>query len=259
MNEKNIRLVKSDTQARRITFQDVKEGGYTTPTQVVVLNVDNPFGTKKNGTVRYQNTLDLDHPEYLVIPTAGQISDGIEFTVDSYTLGVTKEDQGYYSFRDGVLNVNYYVSDDTLEVTGVKDTNWLIGSGFEPILEKYDSVIIGKEVYQIMKGFNYPSNAGTVIYLDRDLTEDVSEVHVAERSNLKVLNNTVTKTTIARGACIMADPLYRNNGILEKQNGVFKVIRNNEASRILFEREDYAEADRLLTENVEIGKFLNLI
>lgn len=259
MNEKNIKLVKSDTQARRITFQDVKEGGYTTLAQVVVLTIDNPFVTKKDGVVRYQNTFDPEHPEYLVIPTAQQIAEGIVFTVDSYILGVTKEDQGYYSFRDGVLNVNYYVSDDTLEVTGVKGTNWLIGSGFEPYLEKYDSVIIGTEVYQIMKGLNYPSNAGTVIYLDRDLTADVTEVYVAERSNLKVLNNTLTKTVIARGACIMADPLYRNNGILEKQNGVLKVMRNNEASRILFEREDYAEADRLLRENVEIGRFLNLI
>ena len=113
MNEKNIKLVSSDTQARRITFQDVKEGGYTTPTQVVVLTIDNPFGTKKDGVVRYQNTLDSDHPEYLIIPTSQQISEGIVFTVDSYTLGVTDETQGYYSFRDGVLNVNYYVSDDT--------------------------------------------------------------------------------------------------------------------------------------------------
>ena len=259
MENNSLKLIGTDTYARKITFQDVKQGGYSTPLIAVLITIDNAFGTGKNGVTRYQNKVDLDHPKYLILPTATDIGLGKAFTVDSYTLGVTDITQGYYGFREGVLNVNYYASDLQIQVRGVKGTNWLIGAGFDDIVSKYDSVIIDQEVYQIMKGAEYPTNAGTVLHLDRDLHRDTDKVLCAERSNLKVLNNETTKVIIARGACIMADPLYRNNGILEKQNGVLKVIRNKIASQILFDRHDYTKADKLLRENVEIGRFLNLI
>lgn len=259
MENNNLKIINADVIARRITFQDVKEGGYTTPLIAVLVTIDNAFGTGKDGITRYQNVPDPNHPEYLISPSAQNIGLGQVFTVDSYTQGVTDITQGYYEFKEGVLNINYYTSDLQKQVEAVKGTNWLIGTGFDDLVEKYDSVIIDTQVYQIMKGLDYSTNGGTVIYLDRDLHRDVDDVLFAERSNLKALNNEVTKTIIARGASILADPLYRNSGSLERQNGVLKVIRNNIASQILFDRYDYAEANKLLLENLEIGRFLNLI
>ena len=256
MSKDNLRLVSSNNLARQISLQLNPEEPYTTPVTTVVLRVDNPFDTKKNGVVKYVNTFDPNHPEWLVIPTASQIGDGKVFLIDSNKLGITGYDESYLSFRDGVLNLNLYVGLQTVSVTGDKDTNWLIGTGLETLLQNYDSVIIGSETYELRK--DLPTNGGTVVYLDRYLEEDVTSVTFAERNNLKVFNDFKSKCIIAKSSALLGTDLYPNR-TSDKEQAVLKVIRNKMAASILFEQEDYKGAERLLLENIEIGNHLRVL
>lgn len=251
----NLKLISSDVNTRQMTLQDTSVG-YTSPALCILLVIDNAFGTNKDGVVRYQNTFDPTHPEYLVIPKAVDIGNGTTFTVDSYKLGITESTQGYLSYREGVLNLNYYVGLEVVTASGTKGESWLVGTGFDPIIENYDSVIIGKEVYQILK--DRPSNAGTVMYLDKSLSQDVTEVTVAERSNLKIRNNFQTKKAIAKVACILTDSNYFRPSVSEKSNRVMKLIVNDTASKILFENEDYIGSEKLLNENILIIQSLGI-
>lgn len=161
MNTDNLRLVGHNKMARQITLQLNKEGGYSRPVSEVVLKINDPFSVNKTGTLKHVNELDPNHPEWLIVPTAQEIADGKVFTVDSYKLGVTDANSGMNSFRDGVLNLNLYVGLQTVSVTGVGGTDYLIGTGLNLLLEAYDSVIIGQEVYQLRK--DMPTNGGTVV------------------------------------------------------------------------------------------------
>src|SRR5690606_36750273 len=97
----------------------------------------------------------------------------------------------------------------------------------------YDSVPIGDEVHTIDKSKD--TNTGTVLYLDKDLSEGISEMTVAMRESTKVLSNLRTKKIIAKSAHILCNdyPSSRYR-VLEKENGVLKVIKNKLASEVFF-------------------------
>lgn len=252
-----LKFVKSDPMSRQLTLQWVKpDGSPIINASVAVLAIDKPFPKGGDGSVRYQNTLNPSHPEYLIDPKAIDIGGGKVFEVDSYKLGITKVDEPYYSWRDGVINVNIYVGGDNITVTGLKDTNYLVGTGLQPILENYDSVIVGKDVYQLDKSKS--TNAGTILFLTSDLKEDVSSVTVAVKDNLKLYNDFRTRCAIAQVAQVLTDTNYYRPSVNEKSQAVLKLITNKQASKILFDQESYLEADRLLQENIDIIKFLQL-
>src|SRR5690606_18191019 len=138
MSKDNLRLVSSNNLARQISLQLNPEEPYTTPVTTVVLRVDNPFDTKKDGVVKYVNTFDSNHPEWLVIPTASQIGDGKVFDIDSNKLGISGYNEPYVSFRDGILDINCYVGLQTVSVTGAEGADYLIGTGLNLLLETYD-------------------------------------------------------------------------------------------------------------------------
>src|SRR5690606_7156347 len=165
MNADNLRLVGHNKMARQITLQLNKEGGYSRPVSEVVLQINDPFSVNKTGTLKHVNNLNPNHPEWLIVPTAQEIADGKIFTVDSNKLGISGYNEPYLSFRDGVLNLDLYVGLQTVSVTGAEGTDYLIGTGLNLLLEAYDSVIIGQEVYQLRK--DMPTNGGTVVYLDK--------------------------------------------------------------------------------------------
>lgn len=253
----DLKLIKHDTMTRQLTFQIKPEEAYPLQASIIVLEFDNPFGTGKDGVVRYQNTFDPQHPEYLTIPKAQEIGNGKVFTVDSHKLGLSTSEQGYSTFKDGVINVDAYVGQQSISVTGVKDTNYLVGTNLTEIATSFDAVIVGTDVYKIDK--SKPTNAGTVLYLFEDLKSDVTSVTVAYRSNLKLYNNFRTKCLIGKSAHILTNDYSTHYDILEKERGVLKVIRNDIASRICFEQEDYEKAERLLKENIQIGLRLGIL
>lgn len=191
-------------------------------------------------------------------PTASQIGNGEVFETDSHSLGVTKYDQGYYSFREGIVEVDLHLGMDVVEVTGAKGDFFVIGTGLQDVFDNYDSVLIGGEVYIIDKSKD--TNAGTILYFDKDLSKDISEMTVAIRESTKVLSNMRTKKIIAKSAHILSNdyPSSRYR-VLEKENGVLKVIKNKLASEIFFERGDYSKADFMLRENVQIGNYLGVL
>lgn len=242
----NLEFIKNDTLARQISFKD-KSGGYLgrTVTQVI-LTVKNPFDTKKDGLAKWDST---------TVPTHVQIKDGKVFEVDSQKLGLTTVNESYWSFRDGVLNWNYFAGFENVAVTGAKGDNFVIGVGFIPLLEKgYDSVIINGKPYAI--DLSKPTNAGTVLYTFEPLESNATSVTFAERSNLKLRNNFRTKSAICKAAKSLVGS-FRDR-IVDKEIAVQKLIRNEMASKILFEQEDYDSSDKLLRENVQILNYLGL-
>jgi len=242
----NLKFIKSNQLARQISFQD-DSGGYLgrTVTQVL-LAVKDPFDTGKEGLAKWDST---------TIPTHTQIKDGKIFEVDSQKLGLTTVNQSYYTFKDGVLNFDYYVGFEQVAVTGAKGDNFVIGSGFIPLLEKgYDGVIINGKPYAL--DLSKPTNAGTVLYLFEDLPKDITSLTFAERSNLKLRNNHRTKCAIGKVAQVLIGG-YRDR-IVDREIAVQKLVRNEMASKILFEQEDYLASDKLLKENVEIIKWMGL-
>ena len=232
----NLKFIKSSQLARQISFQG--SGGYLgrTVTQVI-LTVKDPFDTGKDGLAKWDST---------TIPTHTQIKDGKVFEVN----------QSYYTFKDGILNFDYYVGFEQVAVTGGKGDNFVISStNLIPYLEKgYDSVIINGKPYAL--DLSKPTNAGTVLYLFEDLPEDVTSLIFAERSNLKLRNNHRTKCAIGKAAQVLIGG-YRDR-IVDREIAVQKLVRNEMASKILFEQEDYLGSDKLLKENVEIIKWMGL-
>lgn len=242
----NLELVSNDLMSRVINFRD-KSGGYTgrTVTQII-LTVKNPFGTGKDGLAKWDST---------TIPTHTQIKDGKVFSVDSQKLGLTTTAQGYLTFRDGVINFNYFVGFEDVSVTGVKGDSFVIGSGFIPLLELgYDSVIINGKPYVI--DLSKPTNAGTVLYTFEPLESDTTSLTFAERSNLKLRNNFLTKSAICVGAKALSGS-FRDR-IVDKEIALQKIIRNEMASKELFLQKDYDSSDKLLKENVQILNYLGL-
>lgn len=247
-----LRFVDIDSQSRIIKLQDV--GKYidilNTDVEAVIVEVDG-----KNH-VRYNKEFDPEHPDYIVIPNATQIVDGKAFEIDSYKLGITDENESYESFRGGVLDINYYVITGSIELEGEKGDEYLIGEDLHLIYENFDSIVAGGKIYKINK--TIPTNAGTVLYLTKPLEEDVSEVEVAYRGNLKVKNDYDTRKILAKTARVLT---YRDAtpSIWDRKEAIMKLIHNWEASKILWELEEYDEVDLILSENVEIGYYLGLI
>lgn len=241
----SLHFINADVQGRQWTFKLDPIGS---PVLKATLVVKRPF-EGMDGVQVFDDT---------TTPTASQICNGEVFEIDSNSLGFTKDDQGYYSFRDGIVEVDLHLGMDIVEVTGARGDFFVIGTGLQDVFDNYDSVLIGDKVYIIDKSKD--TNAGTVLYFDKDLTEDISEMTVAIRENTKVLSNLRTKIIIAKSAHILSNdyPSSRYR-VLEKENGVLKVIKNKLASEIFFERGDYSKADFMLRENVQIGNYLGVL
>ena len=241
----SLHFINTDVQGRKWTLKSDPIGS---PAIKATLIVKRPF-EGIDGVQVFDGTTN---------PTASQIGNGRVFETDSNKLGITKDDQGYYSFRDGIVEVDLHLGMDIVEVTGTKGDFFVIGTGLQNVFDNYDSVLIGDEVYIIDKSKD--TNAGTVLYFDKDLSEDISEMTVAIRESTKVLSNLRTKKIIAKSAHILSNdyPSSRYR-VLEKENGVLKVIKNKLASEIFFEREDYSKADFMLRENVQIGNYLGVL
>lgn len=243
----NLELVSNDLMSRVVNFRD-KSGGYTgrTVTQII-LTVNNPFGTGKDGLAKWDST---------TIPTHTQIKDGKVFSVDSQKLGLTTTDQGYLTFRDGVINFDYVVAFENVTITGVKGDTFVTSStNLIPYLEQgYDSVIINGKPYAI--DLSKPTNGGTVLYTFEPLEANTTSLTFAERSNLKLRNNFRTKQAICAGAKALSGS-FRDR-IVDKEIALQKIIRNEMASKELFLQEDYDFSDKLLKENVQILNYLGL-
>lgn len=250
-------IISSNEMARQVTLQwDKPEDSPIDNASNVIVKVANPFDTKEDGVVKYVNVFDPDVPENFVIPTASEIGEGKEFTLDSYKLRVTESDKPYYSFRDGVINFDIYVGGSNISVTGNEGDEYITGSGLLDVIENYDAIMVDDSVYNLIK--DRSTNAGTVLYLDKPLVSDVSSVTVAVRDNLKVRNNFRTKCALGNAAHILSDSNYYRPGLDERQNAVMKLIKNDIASKFLFESRDYIGSERMLMENLSIIKWLGL-
>lgn len=250
-------IISSNEMARQVSLQwDKPEDSPITTASTVIVRVENPFGTKQDGSVKYVNVFDPDFPEHLVIPTAYEIGEGMVFKIDSYKLGITESDKPYYSFRDGVINFDIYVGGSNINVAGEEGDEFIVGTDLGEVLENYDSIIVDDQVYQLLK--DKSTNAGTVLYLDRPLETDITSATVAVRDNLKVRNNFRTKCALGKMVPLLADSNYYRPSLDEKQVAIMKVLKNDVASRYLFDSRDYLGSEKLLLENLQIIKWLGL-
>lgn len=266
-----IDIVKTDVMVRVLTLQDVtgaydsetNPNGYGYPNKstsevtAVLVRIKNPFDGHDEKTVRFNSDFDPLHPEYLVVPTANQIADGHVFDINSYVLGATKYDEGYKTFRDGVLDVDYYVAFENITVSGTKGNPFITGTGLHEVLANFDSIIVGTSIYDLNKSM--PTNGGTVLYLNKDLEENVTTVKVADKGNVKLYNKFRSKCILKRAGHILSSGYSYRERMLEKENGVMKVATNMEAMDICWESEDYTAVNRLTNENLRIGTLLGII
>lgn len=244
----SIRFIKFDPMSRVMTLQDNHDSGSYPVGEAVstaYVTVDNPFGNSKDGKYEIPNPVD--------------VTNGKVFDIDSHKLEVTDEDESYLSFKEGVFDVNYYVGFAQIDVTGNEGDIYLTGNNLVPVASTYDSVIIEGEIYEIDKSKD--TNAGQILFLQSPLKSDATEATVALRFVAKIYNDFRSKYIIARSAHILGNnyPNSVRNRLLEKENGVLKVIKNRIASKIFFEQGDYLKATRLLKENLEIGEWLQVI
>lgn len=241
----SLNFIKTDTMGRKWTFQLDKE---TSPVIKGVLLIKRPFEKEDGVQVFDEDTT----------PSISEIGNGKVFDTDSNKLGITKDDQGYYSFRDGIVEAEFHLGFDEVFVTGSEGDFFAIGTGLQQVFDNFDSVLIGEDVFTIDKSKS--TNAGTVLYFDKELPEDITSMVVSKRYSTKVLSNLRTKTIIAKSAHILSNdyPSSRYR-ILEKENGILKVIKNKIASEIFYEQEDFIKADFMLRENVQIGYYLGVL
>ena len=246
MANKELKLISADKMVRELTFQyTTDEVPKPTLTKVVVTMKD-PFNLKKDGKAVFTSS---------TIPKTSEIGAGKTFKLNSQLLGVTDFYSSYLTFKDGV-QVCYGADKEVLSVTGVKGNNYLIGTGLQPILESYDSVILpNNDVLQLDK--SKPTNGGTVLYFLSDLTQDVTSFNPAWRTTVKLKNDFRTKAVLCKVVHILGSD-YRSK-IDEKENAVQKLIRNKMTADLAWEMEDYDLVDQLLKENIRIGEWLGVI
>lgn len=257
MDNSELKLISSDLQAREITLQ-VTRGEINSGNKYlkVIVDVAKPFPIKGEGVSVFVNQLDTENPNYWVIPTAEQIGNGRVFKLNSHLLNLTKSEEGYATFRDGVIDVNMHGGIEVKTVVGRKGESWIESTGLIDYLQKYDSVLVGSDSYLLLK--DRSTNGGTVAYLSEPLKEDVTEVMFAERMNLKLYNDFRTKQAICKIATILTEKSYYRPGLDERQRACLKLLTNKQASSILFEQKSYLESNRLLVENASIINWLSL-
>lgn len=252
-----LKFITSEVQSRIVALQYIKdEDSPITNASKVVLVADKPFPKGGNGKAVWVNQLNSDNPSWMIVPTAQQIGDGKTFTIDSHNLGVTEGDSPYQSFRDGIINLDIYVAGDSISVTGTKGNPFVTGTGLQTVLEKYDAILVGDEVYKLDKSKG--TNGSQILFLLSDLKTDVTSAQVALRDNLKLFNDFRSKCSLAKVASILSSETYFRPNNTERVNAVLKIITNLKASEIEFERREYQQADRLLRENVDIIKWLQV-
>lgn len=253
-----LKIISSDLNARKITLQYVRpdDNPFGNQAVSVIVQATNPFGDKRNGTTVFKNSLDPSHPEYLIIPTAGEIEAGKVFDIDSYKLGLTKSEDSYLTFRDGVLDIDIAIGAFDVNMVGEEGNSFVTGSGFIDILTNYDAIIVDNVFYRLLK--DRSSNAGTVMYLDKPLHRGITSATVALVDNLKIYNDYRTKQAICGVATILTENSYYRPYLDEKRQAVLKLLTNKQASSLLFDNKSYLEADRLLNESLDIINWLQI-
>src|SRR5699024_1509136 len=253
-----LKFINSKLNARKITLQYEKpeDAPFQNQADTVLVEVTNPFSTKESGVTVFKNQVDPDHPEYFTTPTAGQIGNGKVFDLDSYKLGITESDQGYLTFRDGVIDINAWIGAFVNPFEGNEGEPFVIGEGFIGILENYDGFIVDNIGYRFLK--DRSTNGGTVLFLDKPLHRDIDNAVVSLVDNLKLYNDFRTKQAICKIATILTEKSYYRPGLDERQRACLKLLTNKQASSILFEQKSYLESNRLLVENVQIIGWLGL-
>lgn len=252
-----LKFVKSELQSRIVTLQYTPdEGKPVFNASKVILSVNNPFPKGEDGKAVWVNQLSPTNPSWMIVPTAQQIGSGMVFSIDSHKLGVTEGDSPYQSFRDGVINIDIYVAGDTITVSGAKGNPYVTGTGLQTVLENYDAILIGDEVYKLDKSKG--TNGSQILFLLSDLKTDVTSAQIAVRDNLKLFNSFRSQCILSKVASILSSQTYFRPNNTERVNAVLKIITNLKASEIEFERREYQQADRLLRENVDIIKWLQV-
>lgn len=253
-----LKFINSDLNARKITLQYEKpdDGPITGQADTVLVEVTNPFSTKESGVTVFKNQVDPDHPEYLTTPTAGQIGNGKVFDLDSFKLGNTKSEEGYKTFRDGVIDINAWIGAFVNPFEGNEGEPFVIGNGFIDILANYDGFIVDNVGYRFLK--DRSTNGGTTIFLDRPLHRSIDNAVVSLVDNLKLYNDFRTKQAICKIATILTEKSYYRPGLDERQRACLKLLTNKQAASILFEQKSYLESNRLLVENTQIIGWLGV-
>ena len=228
------------------------EEGEVLPTlNKVVVQSDNPF-RRELGRAVFVNDSDPNNPDFIYYPTAENIGDGETFSLNSNNMGITDFYSPYYAFRDGVISMDAYASWESISAEGTQGNNFLkVTSGALDVIEQYSAVIVNSEVYHIDK--TQYTNADTLIFLMEDLLTDVDSVELAIRDNVKLWNNVRTKKTIAELVSAISLNNPKRKIFVDLEQAVLKVIRNDIASKILFQNKEYDRSEYLLKENLKIA------
>lgn len=237
--EPKLNFLNLSASGKEITLQD-KTSSYTNGSYVVegvILKLTNAF-SKTDATIEYDDTTN---------PTYQQVIDGIEFKINSVLSGDSTVQQGFKTFKDGVLEINYYPYTQVVQGQGTKGNHYIITTDSFELVNNFEAIVVGDNIYHIDKSKN--TNAGTLLYLVEGLKEDVENFYPCYRGITRVLVDTLVKQSIAEGATALAYPHNRHNGLKE---GVKTLIHNYTANKIWFDLGDYGIINHTTKENYQI-------
>ena len=262
-----IDIVDIDLAGRVITIRDItgiydavnNPGGYGLPNatkgsvQGIVVTLSH-YSSDEVWQSRYVREADPLHPEYILSPAVPDILDQIPLKITSLSLGITEPEEGIKSFNDGVLDLNYYPYVEPVTVVGETGNPYVTGEGLDAIWE-LDSVLIGDTIYPINHSMG--TNGGLILFLLKDLEEDVTELSPMYRANTKVFMDKQSYCGLSKNSAKLAAGGGCKGGCGQLKRNLLTIKHSRDAAVLDFYAGDFKAANSKLTEAARATGKLN--
>lgn len=250
-----IEIVEVDSASSNIVVRDItgeysidNTGGYG-GSNILVSNISDiiftisSYDSNKVDSLRFVRTSDVNHPEYLTLPTINDITNGTPVNINSVNLNITKPNQGLKAFPDGVYDINMYVANNSLfNIVGNKGDSFVTSStgGMDAVFNLYDGILIDNNIYTINR--NIPSNAN-ILYLEKPLKENATTFKGVYQGNVKMYSDNLGKKCIVNAVGNLS---LEDCGCKKEEDLLFKYMMFTIAAQLEFDCGNYEKANDLL-------------
>lgn len=207
------------------------------------------YDQHKYDKVRYVRVPVPSRPEYLTVPSIDQITSGTIIGLNSLTLGRSSVGKSLIPFKDGIYDINMHVITKSAPSSykGYKGGYFIESNSavMMDIFNKYDSIIINNNIYNIDKTTISNNN---ILYIEQPLKEDfeLGILEVAYRGNVKAYSDVLSDKCIITSIGVLSVDKCSRCDSKKKEEDLFKYIMYKIAAELEFECGNYSKANDLL-------------
>ena len=253
--ELKLEILSVDKIGRIITVKDDtgvydpvdNPGGYGTPNietsdvQGLYFSISNYCSNKVYWFRAEREYMNI--PNFIVMDIDSVMDGSEDVQLTTGMFGITPIDKGVAEFQDGVLDINYYVYLNAVEVSGVKGAIYITGDDL-PDYQTLDSILINGKMYSI--DHNKPVGDGKTMFLTEPLLDNADEAYPAYRVNQKVFMDKWSLRVMSAMSGKLAGSYCNGCGDTVAQKILLTIKHNRDAALLDFIEEDYKGANSKL-------------